>query len=99
MPGRAPCRSRACCTSNRTTFARTRRPSITVLRREAQGSVVELKCTYDPATRGGDAPDGRKVKATIHWVSAAQAVPAEVRLYDRLFVQEDPEDGDGGHGV
>jgi glutaminyl-tRNA synthetase len=55
------------------------------------GEVIELRCTYDPATRGGDAPDGRKVKATLHWVSAAHAVPAEVRLYDRLFIAEDPE--------
>ncbi|MBI4381318.1 MAG: glutamine--tRNA ligase/YqeY domain fusion protein [candidate division NC10 bacterium] len=64
--------------------------------KDAQGDVVELTCTYDPATRGGDAPDGRKVKATIHWVSAAHAVPARVRLYDRLFVKEDPDDVDGG---
>jgi len=52
--------------------------------------VVELRCTYDPATRGGDSPDGRKVKATLHWVSAAHAVPAEARLYDRLFNVENP---------
>jgi glutaminyl-tRNA synthetase len=64
--------------------------------KDAQGNVVELRCTYDPATRGGDAPDGRKVKATIHWVSAAHAVPARVRLFDRLFVKEDPDDVDGG---
>ena len=64
--------------------------------KDAQGKVVELTCTYDPATRGGDAPDGRKVKATIHWVSAAHAVPAEVRLYDRLFVKEDPDAVDQG---
>ncbi len=57
---------------------------------DAEGRVVELRCTYDPATRGGDAPDGRKVKATLHWVSAAHAVPAEVRLYDRLFTVENP---------
>jgi glutaminyl-tRNA synthetase len=50
-----------------------------------------LRATYDPATRGGDAPDGRKVKATLHWVSAKHAVDAEVRLYDRLFTSEDPE--------
>jgi glutaminyl-tRNA synthetase len=56
------------------------------------GKVVELHCTYDPATRGGDAPDGRKVKATLHWVSAAHAVPAEVRLYDHLFAKDDPDD-------
>ncbi len=55
------------------------------------GEIVELQCTYDPATRGGDAPDGRKVKATLHWVSAAHAVTAEVRLYDRLFTAEAPE--------
>jgi glutaminyl-tRNA synthetase len=60
--------------------------------KDAQGNVVELRCTYDPATRGGDAPDGRKVKATIHWVSAAHAVPAEVRVYDRLFLAEDPDE-------
>jgi len=59
--------------------------------KDAQGNVVELRCTYDPATRGGDAPDGRKVKATIHWLSAAHAVPAEARLYDRLFNNPDPE--------
>ena len=58
--------------------------------KDADGRVVELRCTYDPATRGGDAPDGRKVKATLHWVSAAHAVPAEVRLYDRLFSAENP---------
>jgi glutaminyl-tRNA synthetase len=58
--------------------------------KDADGNVVELRCTYDPATRGGDAPDGRKVKATLHWVSAAHAVPAEVRLYDRLFAVENP---------
>jgi glutaminyl-tRNA synthetase len=56
------------------------------------GEVIELRCTYDPATRGGNAPDGRKVKATIHWVSAAHALPAEVRLYDTLFSKPDPED-------
>lgn len=55
------------------------------------GRVVELICTYDPATRGGDAPDGRKVKGTLHWVSAADSLPAQVNLYDRLFLKEDPE--------
>ena len=59
--------------------------------KDADGQVVELRCTCDPATRGGDAPDGRKVKATIHWVAAATAVEAEVRLYDRLFQNQDPE--------
>jgi glutaminyl-tRNA synthetase len=61
-----------------------------------RGEIVELRCTYDPATRGGDSPDGRKVKATLHWVSAARAVPAEVRLYDRLFSVEDPENAPEG---
>src|SRR5581483_434513 len=60
--------------------------------KDAQGNVVELRCTYDPATRGGNAPDGRKVKGTIHWVNAAHAVKAEVRLYDHLFNQPHPED-------
>ena len=58
--------------------------------KDAAGEVVELRCTYDPATRGGNAPDGRKVKATLHWVSAADAVPAEVRLYNPLFLRPDP---------
>jgi glutaminyl-tRNA synthetase len=62
--------------------------------KDASGRVIELRCTYDPATRGGDAPDGRKVKATLHWVSAAHAVDAEVRLYDRLFSSEMPGSGD-----
>jgi glutaminyl-tRNA synthetase len=56
------------------------------------GEVVELHCTYDPATKGGNAPDGRKVKGTIHWVSAPHAVDAEVRLYDHLFLKPDPDD-------
>ena len=59
--------------------------------KNAAGDIVELRCTYDPATRGGDSPDGRKVKATMHWVSAAHACTAEVRLYDRLFSVEDPD--------
>jgi glutaminyl-tRNA synthetase len=59
--------------------------------KDAAGEIVELRCTYDPATRGGDSPDGRRVKATLHWVSAQHAVPVEVRLYDRLFKVEDPE--------
>jgi glutaminyl-tRNA synthetase len=58
--------------------------------------VVEIHCTYDPATRGGNAPDGRKVKSTIHWVSAAHAVDAEVRLYETLFLREDPNQTDEG---
>ena len=57
-----------------------------------EGQVVEVRCTYDPATRGGNAPDGRKVKSTIHWVSAAHAIDAEVRLYETLFTKEDPND-------
>jgi len=61
--------------------------------KDADGNVVELRSTYDPATRGGDSPDGRKVKATLHWVSAAHAVPAEVRLYDYLFTRPDPGSG------
>jgi glutaminyl-tRNA synthetase len=64
--------------------------------KDDRGDIVELRCTYDPATRGGDAPDGRKVKATMHWVSAAQAVPIEVRLYDRLFSVEEPENAADG---
>ena len=64
--------------------------------KDAAGHVVELRCSYDPATRGGDAPDGRKVKATLHWVSAAHAIEAEVRLYDRLFRVEDPLDAADG---
>ncbi len=58
--------------------------------KDAAGRIVELRCTYDPATRGGDAPDGRRPKATLHWVSAAHAVPAEVRLYDHLFLSPYP---------
>jgi len=54
------------------------------------GRIKEVHCTYDPKTRGGDSPDGRKVKSTIHWVSAKHSIPAEVRLYDRLFLTEDP---------
>lgn len=57
--------------------------------KDADGNIVQLNCTYDPATKGGDAPDGRKVKATLHWVSVPHAIPSEVRLYDRLFTVED----------
>ena len=60
--------------------------------KDTKGEITELHCTYDPATRGGDAPDGRKVKSTLHWVSAAHALPAEVRLYDNLFTKENPDD-------
>jgi glutaminyl-tRNA synthetase len=61
-----------------------------VVKDPATGAIVELRCTYDPATRGGDAADGRKVKSTLHWVSAAHAIEVEVRLYDRLFTSENP---------
>ena len=64
--------------------------------KDENGEVVELHCTYDPATRGGDSPDGRKVKATLHWVSAKHAVPCEARLYEHLFVKEDPDDVEEG---
>ena len=64
--------------------------------KDASGRVVELRCTYDPATRGGDAPDGRKVQGTIHWVSARHAVDVEVRLYDRLFTVPDPDTVEDG---
>ena len=67
-----------------------------VVRDERTGEVIELRCTYDPETRSGAAPDGRKVQGTIHWVSAAQAAPAEVRLYERLFLKEDPLDAEEG---
>jgi glutaminyl-tRNA synthetase len=67
--------------------------------KNATGEIVELRGTYDPATRGGDAPDGRKVKATLHWVSATHAVDGELRLYDRLFTSEDPEGSAAQTGV
>ena len=63
-----------------------------VVKDEKTGEVVEVHCTYDPATRSGNAPDGRKVKGTIHWVSAEHALDAEVRLYENLFTKEDPND-------
>ena len=62
--------------------------------KDAAGEVVALRCTYDPATRGGNAPDGRKVQATLHWVSAADSVPAEVRLYNQLFLSPEPNASD-----
>jgi glutaminyl-tRNA synthetase len=65
--------------------------------KDANGQVTQIHCTYDPATRGGNAPDGRKVKSTIHWVSAEHAIDAEVRLYDTLFTREDPNQVDEGH--
>jgi glutaminyl-tRNA synthetase len=64
--------------------------------KDEAGNPVEIHCTYDPATRGGNAPDGRKVKSTIHWVSAGHAATAEVRLYDKLFTKEDPNDAPEG---
>ena len=67
-----------------------------VVKDEKTAKWSEVHCTYDPATRGGNAPDGRKVKSTIHWVSAAHAVDAEVRLYDNLFTREDPNETDEG---
>ena len=67
-----------------------------VVKDPATGEVVELHCTYDPKTRGGDAPDGRKVKATLHWVSADHAIDAEVRLYDHLFTKPDVDDAPEG---
>jgi glutaminyl-tRNA synthetase len=66
-----------------------------VVRDPATGEATEVHCTYDPATRGGDAPDGRKVKSTIHWVSVRHAVKAEVRLYEQLFTVEQPDEGEG----
>jgi glutaminyl-tRNA synthetase len=63
---------------------------------DATGEILELRCTYDPETRGGNAPDGRKVKATLHWVSAQHSLPAEVRLYSHLFTRENPADVKGG---
>lgn len=62
--------------------------------KDEEGNIVEVHCTYDPETKGGSAPDGRKVKGTIHWVSAEHSIPAEVRLYDHLFTEENPDEGD-----
>jgi len=67
-----------------------------VVKDPQSGEVLELHCTYDPQTRGGDAPDGRKVKATLHWVSAAHAIPATVRLYDHLFLTDNPSEEQEG---
>ena len=67
--------------------------------KDADGNVIEVHCTYDPASRGGNSPDGRKVKSTMHWVSAAHAIPAEIRLYDKLFTKPDPFDVDEGQDV
>jgi glutaminyl-tRNA synthetase len=64
--------------------------------KDGEGNIIELHCTYDPATRGGDAPDGRKVKSTLHWVSAGHALSAEIRLYNHLFTKENPDDAPEG---
>jgi glutaminyl-tRNA synthetase len=69
---------------------------VDVIKDDTTGEILELRCTYDPETRGGNAPDGRKVKATLHWVSAQHALPAEVRLYNHLFTKENPEDVEQG---
>lgn len=65
--------------------------------KDVNGEIVEIHCTYDPASKGGNSPDGRKVKGTIHWVSAQHAIEAEVRLFDRLFKAENPDDVEEGH--
>jgi len=67
-----------------------------VVKDEKTGEIIELRCTYDPATRGGDSPDGRKVQSTLHWVSATQNIEAEVRLYEHLFTKEDPNEVEEG---
>jgi glutaminyl-tRNA synthetase len=67
--------------------------------KDADGNIVEVHCTYDPASRGGNSPDGRKVKSTMHWVSAAHAISAEIRLYDKLFAKADPYDLEEGQDV
>jgi glutaminyl-tRNA synthetase len=67
--------------------------------KDAAGNVVEVHCTYDPLSRGGNSPDGRKVKSTMHWVSAAHAIGAEIRLYDKLFAKADPYDLEEGQDV
>ena len=67
--------------------------------KDADGNIIEVHCTYDPASRGGNSPDGRKVKSTMHWVSAAHAISAEIRLYDKLFAKADPYDLEEGQDV
>ena len=67
--------------------------------KDEAGNVIEVHCTYDPLSRGGNSPDGRKVKSTIHWVSTAHALSAEVRLYDKLFTKPDPNDYEEGGSV
>ena len=71
---------------------------IDVIKDEKTGEIKELHCTYDPASRGGNSPDGRKVKGTLHWVSAAHSLEAEVRLYDRLFRVANPSEEGGDVG-
>jgi glutaminyl-tRNA synthetase len=67
--------------------------------KDAKGEVAEVHCTYDPLSRGGNSPDGRKVKSTIHWVSVTHAISAEIRLYDKLFTKPDPYDVAEGEDV
>jgi glutaminyl-tRNA synthetase len=67
--------------------------------KDSHDRVVEVHCTYDPASRGGNSPDGRKVKSTMHWVSATHAITAEIRLYDKLFLKPDPNDAEEGQDV
>ena len=67
--------------------------------KDEAGNLVEVHCTYDPLSRGGNSPDGRKVKSTMHWVSAAHAISAEIRLYDKLFAKADPYDLEEGQDV
>jgi glutaminyl-tRNA synthetase len=69
-----------------------------VVRDTDSGEIIELRCSYDPASRGGSSPDGRKVKGTIHWVSAGHSIEAEVRIYDRLFTEANPDAGKAGNG-
>src|ERR1019366_5658061 len=69
------------------------------VQKSADGSLVEVQCTYDPASRGGNSPDGRKVKSTMHWVSAAQAISGEIRFSDKLFLKPNPSDVEGGQVV
>lgn len=73
--------------------------TVTDVVKDDDGNVVELRCTWDPESRGGNAPDGRKVRGTLHWVSAAHGLDAEVRLYDRLFSVEDPMESAGQGGI
>ena len=67
--------------------------------KDSAGNITELRCTYDPATRGGDSPDGRKVKSTLHWVCAKNAIDAEARLYEHLFTKENPDEARRGKGL